>query len=124
MTAAAGATMGTATATAINEHEAGLESPAFLNPDTVLLYYVALTQLATVADSGTFHDLPGLGGGRRGFHRLRRQQGTFAQAGRRLRFRRPTLQTGIFGSNPGNKTTNKPCSRCDNTSRHWPTPTD
>lgn len=56
--------MGTATATAINEHEAGLESPAFLNPDTVLLYYVALTQLATVADSGTFHDLPGLGGGK------------------------------------------------------------
>ncbi|MFQ7387187.1 MAG: hypothetical protein ACLRM8_05905 [Alistipes sp.] len=34
------------------------------------------------------------------------------------------LLTGIFGSNPGNKTTNKPCSRCDNTSRHWPTPTD
>ena len=109
--------MGTATATAINEHEAGLESPAFLNPDTVLLYYAALAQLATVADSGT-------GGERRGFHRRRRQQGTFAQAGRRLRFRRPTLQTGIFGSNPGNKTTNKPCSRCDNTSRHWPTPTD
>ena len=52
--------MGTATATAINEHEAGLESPAFLNPDTVLLYYAALAQLATVADSGTFHDLPGL----------------------------------------------------------------
>lgn len=115
--------MGTATATAINEHEAGLESPAFLNPDTVLLYYAALAQLATVADSGTFHDLPGLevkdadSTGAAGSR-------TFAQAGRRLRFRRPTLQTGIFGSNPGNKTTNKPCSRCDNTSRHWPTPTD
>ena len=52
--------METATATATDEHEAGLESPAFLNPDTVLLYYAALAQLATVADSGTFHDLPGL----------------------------------------------------------------
>lgn len=117
--------MGTATATAINEHEAGLESPAFLNPDTVLLYYVALTQLATVADSGTFHDLPGLGGG--GKTRIPQAP----QAAGNLRPGReaappspPTLQTGIFGSNPGNKTTNKPCSRCDNTSQHWPTPTD
>lgn len=115
--------MGTATATAINEHEAGLESPAFLNPDTVLLYYAALAQLATVADSGTFHDLPGLEV-KDAVPQRRRQQGTFAQAGRRLAFASPTLQTGIFGSNPGNKTTNKPCSRCDNTSRHWPTPTD
>lgn len=115
--------MGTATATAINEHEAGLESPAFLNPDTVLLYYAALAQLATVADSGTFHDLPGL--------EVKDADSTGAAGSREpsprpgaAPLRRPTLQTGIFGSNPGNKTTNKPCSRCDNTSRHWPTPTD
>ena len=36
-TAAAVATTETATATATNEHEAGLESPAFLNPDPVRL---------------------------------------------------------------------------------------
>lgn len=76
---------------------------------------MALTQLATMADSGTFHDLPGQEVKDADSTGCRRQQGTFAQAGRRLRLRHPILQTGIFGSNPGNKTTNKPCSRCDNT---------